>query len=48
MAAIVIVLAGFGIALVEMLRWPKGSIWAVVGATVLLVAAIRAVSARKP
>jgi len=48
LAAAVIVLAGFGIALVEMYRWPKGSIWGVVGGAVLLVAIIRAVSTRKP
>jgi hypothetical protein len=48
LAAAVIVLAGFGIALVEMYRLPKGSIWGVVGAAVLLVAIIRAVSTRKP
>jgi hypothetical protein len=48
LAAAVIVLAGFGIALVEMYRWPKASIWGVVGAAVLLVAIIRAVSTRKP
>ena len=48
LAAAVIVLAGFGIALVEMYRWPKGSIWAVVGVAVLLVAIIRTVSTRKP
>jgi hypothetical protein len=44
LAALVIVAAGFGIALVEMYRWPKGSIWGVAGAAVLLIALIRAVS----
>jgi hypothetical protein len=48
LAGAVIVLAGFGIALVEMYRWPKGSIWGVVGVAVLLVAIIRTVSTRKP
>ncbi len=48
LAAAVIILAGFGIALVEMYRWPKGSIWGVVGVAVLLVAIIRTVSTRKP
>lgn len=48
LAAAVIIIAGFGIALVEMYRWPKGSIWAVIGVTVLLVAVIRTVSTRKP
>lgn len=48
LAAAVIILAGFAIALVEMYRWPKASIWGVVGVTVLLVAVIRTVSTRKP
>jgi hypothetical protein len=48
LAAVVIILAGFGIGLVEMYRWPKGAIWGVVGAAVLLVAIIRTVSTRKP
>jgi uncharacterized membrane protein len=48
LAAAVIILAGFGIALVEMYRWPKGSIWVVVSVAVLLVAIIRTVSTRKP
>jgi hypothetical protein len=47
LAAAVIILAGFGVALVEMYRWPKASIWAVVGAAVLLVAVIRTVSRRR-
>jgi thiamine transporter ThiT len=48
LAAAVIIAAGFAIALVEMYRWPKGSIWGVVGVAVLLVAVIRTVSTRKP
>jgi len=48
LAALVIAAAGFGVALVEMLRWPKGSIWAVAGAAVLLVTLIRMLSTRKP
>ena len=48
LAAAVIILAGFAIALVEMYRWPKAAIWGVVGVTVLLVAVIRTVSTRKP
>jgi hypothetical protein len=46
LAAIVIVAAGFGIALVEMYRWPKGSMWGVAGAAVLLIALIRILSTR--
>jgi hypothetical protein len=41
LAAAVIVLGGFGIALVEVYRLPKGTVWLVVGLTVLLVTAIR-------
>ena len=48
LAAVVIVAAGFGIALVEMYRWPKGAIWGVVGVAVLLVGVIRSVSTRRP
>jgi hypothetical protein len=48
LAAAVIVMAGFGIGLVEMYQWPKGSIWGVVGVAVLLVVIIRTVSTRKP
>ena len=47
LAAVVIVAAGFGVALVEMYRWPKGSIWGVAGATILLIALIRMLSTRK-
>jgi predicted benzoate:H+ symporter BenE len=48
LAAAVIILAGFGIALVEMYRWPKASIWGVVGVAMLLVAIIRTLSKRTP
>ena len=48
LAAAIIVIAGLGIGFVEMYRWPKASIWGVVGAAVLLVAVIRRVSTRKP
>ena len=46
LAGAVVILGGFAIALVEALKWPKGSIWVVVGATVVLVAAIRWVTRR--
>jgi uncharacterized membrane protein YcjF (UPF0283 family) len=52
LSAAIIVLAGIAVGLVAMLietyRWPRASIWGVVGVTVLLVAVIRTVSARKP
>jgi hypothetical protein len=44
----VVIAAGFGIALVEAYHWPKGSIWFVVGAAVLLVLLLRALGARRP
>jgi hypothetical protein len=44
----VVIAAGFGVALVEAYRFPKGSIWFVVGAAVALVLLIRVLSARKP
>lgn len=47
LAGVVIVAAGFGVALVEMYHWPKGSIWGVVAAAAALVALIRVVSARR-
>lgn len=37
----VVIAAGFGIAVVEALKLPKGSIWIVVAAALLLVLAIR-------
>lgn len=42
----VVVTAGVGVALVEVYRWPKGSIWFVVGAAVLLVLLIRLLGRR--
>jgi len=44
----VVIAAGFGVALVEAYRLPKGSIWFVVGAAVLLVLLIRVLGTRKP
>jgi hypothetical protein len=41
LAGIVVVLAGFAIALVEAYKLPKGTIWVVVAGTVILVAGIR-------
>jgi hypothetical protein len=38
----VIALAGFAVAIVEALRLPKGSIWAVVGVAAIVVGVIRA------
>ena len=44
----VVIAAGFGVALVEVYRLPKGSIWLVVAAAVLLIVLIRWLGARKP
>jgi hypothetical protein len=43
----VVIAAGFGVALVEALHLPKGSIWIVVGAAALLVVLIRLIDARR-
>lgn len=42
----VVIAAGFGVALVEAYRLPKGSIWIVVAVAVLLVVLIRALGRR--
>lgn len=44
LAGAVVIAAGFGIAIVEALQLPKGAIWAVVGAAVLLVIVIRSIT----
>jgi hypothetical protein len=44
LAAAVVIVAGFGVAVVEALRLPKGSIWLVVAAALVLVLAIRRVT----
>lgn len=47
LAGAVIVLAGFGVGIVEALHLPRGSIWIVVGVAVALVALIRAATRRR-
>ena len=42
----VVIAAGFAIALVEALHFPKASIWVVVGVTIVLVALIRRLGRR--
>lgn len=42
----VVIAAGFGVALVEALKFPRGSIWLVVGGAIALVALIRALTRR--
>ena len=46
LAASVVIAAGFAIAVVEMLRLPKGTIWVVVVAAVAILAVIRATTRR--
>jgi hypothetical protein len=43
----VVIAAGFGVALVEAYRLPKGSVWLVVAAAVLLLVVIRLAGARR-
>jgi hypothetical protein len=42
LSASVVIAAGFAVAVVEMLRLPKGAIWVVVAAAVGILAVIRA------
>jgi hypothetical protein len=42
LSAGVVIAAGFAVAVVEMLRLPKGTIWLVVAVTVAILAVIRA------
>jgi hypothetical protein len=44
LAGVVVIAGGFAIGVVEMLRWPKGSVWVVVGVTVAIAALIRALT----
>jgi hypothetical protein len=41
LAAAVLVAAGFAVAVVEMLRLPKGSVWGVVAVALILLVLIR-------
>jgi hypothetical protein len=42
-AGSVVIAAGFAIALLELWRFPKGSIWIVVAVTILVLVALRGV-----
>ena len=44
LAGAVVVVGGLAVGVVEAFRLPKGSIWVVVGAAVVLVVAIRALA----
>jgi hypothetical protein len=41
LAGVVVVAAGFAVAVVEMLKLPKGSVWGVAAVALLVVVAIR-------
>ena len=43
----VVVAAGFAVALVEVYRWPKGSIWLVAAGAALVILLIRLVDGRR-
>jgi mannose/fructose/N-acetylgalactosamine-specific phosphotransferase system component IIC len=47
LAGLVVIAAGFAIAIAEAMRMPKYSIWVVVGVTVAVVALIRVVTRRR-
>ncbi len=47
LSGVVVIAAGFAIAVVEALKLPKGAIWIVVGATIVLVAVIRGLTRRR-
>jgi hypothetical protein len=47
LAGAVVIVAGFGVALVEVYLLPKGSIWLVIGAAALLVVVIRGLGHRR-
>ena len=42
-----VIAAGFGVALVEAYRLPKGSVWFVVGAAALVLSLIRVLGGRR-
>ena len=46
LAGAVVIAGGVGVAVVEWLGFPKGSVWIVVAVTVVLVVVIRSVSSR--
>jgi len=48
LAGAVVIAGGVGVALVEVLRLPRGSVWVVVAVTAGVVALIRAATARPP
>ncbi len=45
LAGAVVTIAGFGVAVVEVLHFPRGSIWVVVAIAAAVVAAIRVLTA---
>lgn len=47
-AGVIIIAGGIGVALVELWRFPRGSVWLIVGATLGLVALVRALTRHEP
>lgn len=47
LSGVVVIAAGFGVALVEAMHLRKGSIWIVVGAAAILVVLIRLIDSRR-
>jgi hypothetical protein len=43
---LIVIVAGIAVGVVEALRWPKGSIWFVVGGAVLTLLALRLLTRR--
>ncbi|PYN97993.1 MAG: hypothetical protein DMD91_16205 [Candidatus Rokuibacteriota bacterium] len=47
LAGAVVIAGGVSVAVVEWLRFPKGSVWVIVAVTIALVVLIRAVAGRR-
>lgn len=45
---LIVIVAGVLVGVVEALRWPKGSLWFVVGGAVLSLLVLRGLSRRRP
>jgi hypothetical protein len=45
---LIVIVAGVGVGVVEALRWPRGSIWFVVGGAVVTLLALRLLTRERP
>ena len=45
---VIVIVAGIAVGVVEALRWPKGSIWLVVGGAALSLLVLRVLSRQRP